>query len=107
MTLDSLKVDLSGQTAIVTGASQGLGRAIAVALAASGARVACVARNAEKLAETVQQITDAGGAGDVLAADVSSKESIEQVVSTVADDWGRLDILVIMPVSLATICCRQ
>ena len=94
MTLDSLKVDLSGQNAIVTGASQGLGRAIAVALAASGARVACVARNAEKLAETVQQISDAGGAADVLAADVSSKENIEQVVSTVADDWGRLDILV-------------
>ena len=94
MTLDSLKVDLSGQTAIVTGASQGLGRAIAVALAASGARVACVARNAEKLAETVQQISDAGGTGEVLAADVSNKESIEQVVSTVADEWGQLDILI-------------
>ena len=94
MTLDSLKVDLSGQTAIVTGASQGLGRAIAVALAASGARVACVARNAEKLAETVNQITAAGGSADVLAADVSSKESIERIVATVAEDWGRLDILI-------------
>ena len=40
----SLKVDLSGQTAVVTGASQGLGKAIAQALAASGAKVACVAR---------------------------------------------------------------
>ncbi len=94
MTLDSLKVDLSGQNAIVTGASQGLGRAIAVALGASGARVACVARNADKLAETVSQITAAGGSADVLAADVSSKESIEQIVATVAEDWGRLDILV-------------
>ena len=45
MSLKSLKVDLTGQTAIVTGASQGLGRAMAIALAASGARVACVARN--------------------------------------------------------------
>ena len=59
--IDSLKVDLSGQTALVTGASQGLGRAIAIALAANGAKTACVARNAEKLAETVQTIKDAGG----------------------------------------------
>jgi 5,10-methylene-tetrahydrofolate dehydrogenase/methenyl tetrahydrofolate cyclohydrolase len=43
----SLKVDLAGQTAVVTGASQGLGRAIALSLAANGAKVACVARNAE------------------------------------------------------------
>ena len=46
----SLKVDLTGQTALVTGASQGLGKAIATALAAAGAKVACVARSAEKLA---------------------------------------------------------
>src|SRR5439155_26658989 len=52
----SLKVDLSGQTAIVTGASQGLGKAIASALAASGAKVACVARSADELAETVSAI---------------------------------------------------
>ena len=50
MSLDSLKVDLTDQTAIVTGASQGLGRAMAIGLAGAGARVACVARNAEKLA---------------------------------------------------------
>ncbi len=54
MSLESMKVDLSGQNAIVTGASQGLGRAMAVALGASGARVALVARNAEKLAETAK-----------------------------------------------------
>ena len=57
----SLKVDLTGQTAVVTGASQGLGRAIATALAAAGARVACVARSADKLAETVKAISAAGG----------------------------------------------
>ena len=48
----SLQVDLSGQSAIVTGASRGIGRAIALALAASGAKVACVARSLDKLAET-------------------------------------------------------
>lgn len=94
MSLESMKVDLSGQTAIVTGASQGLGRAMAVALAANGARVALVARNADKLAETAKLITEAGGAADVMAADVSQKEAIEKIVETVASQWGKLDILV-------------
>ena len=49
----SLKVDLAGQTAVVTGASQGLGKAMALALATNGAKVACVARSADKLADTV------------------------------------------------------
>jgi 3-oxoacyl-[acyl-carrier protein] reductase len=94
MSLESMKIDLSGQTAIVTGASQGLGRAMAVALGASGARVALVARNAEKLAETAKLITDAGGQADVMAGDVGQKEEIEKIVATVADEWGKLDILV-------------
>jgi len=94
MSLESLKVDLSGQNAIVTGASQGLGRAMAIALAASGARVALVARNAEKLAETAKLIADAGGNAEVMAADVSKKEEIEKIVETVAEEWGQLDILV-------------
>jgi 3-oxoacyl-[acyl-carrier protein] reductase len=94
MSLESLKVDLSGQNAIVTGASQGLGRAIAIALAASGARVALVARNAEKLAKTAKLITDAGGSAEIMAADVSQKEAIEKIVDAVAEEWGKLDILV-------------
>lgn len=94
MSLESLKVDLSGQNAIVTGASQGLGKAMAVALAASGARVALVARNAEKLAETQKLCVEAGGQAEVMAADVSEKEAIEKIVDTVVDDWGKLDILV-------------
>ena len=94
MSLESIKVDLSDQTAIVTGASQGLGREMAIALAASGARVACVARNEEKLKSTVEAIEQAGGRGEVMAADVSIKENVEKIVDTVADDWGRLDIMV-------------
>lgn len=92
--LNSLTVDLSNQTAIVTGASQGLGRAMAIALGAAGARVACVARNAEKLADTVAQIIAAGGQAEAMAADVNDRASIEKVVNTVADEWGKLDILV-------------
>ena len=94
MSLESIKVDLSGQNAIVTGASQGLGRSMAVALGAAGAKVALVARNAEKLEQTKKLVEDAGGEAVVMAADVSQREAIEKIVDTVADEWGQLDILV-------------
>lgn len=94
MALDKMTVDLSGQTAIVTGASQGLGRAIAIELGAAGARVACIARNAEKLADTVKAITDAGGQAEAMPCDVSDGASIQTVVDKVTDDWGKLDILI-------------
>ena len=94
MDSDSMKVDLTGQTAIVTGASQGLGRQMAIEIARAGARVACVARNAEKLADTVAAIKDAGGDGEVMAGSVSDTESVQQIVDKVAEDWGRLDIVV-------------
>ena len=94
MSLDSLKVDLSGQTAIVTGASQGLGRDMAIALAAAGARVACVARNEEKLGQTVAAIKEAGGEGEVMASDVGITENVTKIVDTVNKDWGRVDIVV-------------
>jgi len=94
MSLESLKVDLSGQNAIVTGASQGLGRHMAVALAAAGAKVALVARNETKLNETAAMIAEAGGQCEVLAGDVSQKEVVEKIVETVAEEWGKLDIIV-------------
>ena len=67
---------------------------MAIALGVSGARVALVARNAEKLAETQKMIVDAGGQADVMAADVSQKDAIEQIVETVNEEWGKLHILV-------------
>ena len=94
MSLESIQVDLSGQTAIVTGASQGLGRAMAIALGANGAQVACVARNAEKLADTVKQIVDAGGKAEAMSADINDRESVENIVDRVAQEWGKVDILV-------------
>ncbi len=87
-------VDLSGRVALVTGASQGLGRAMAAELARNGARVACVARNAEKLAQTVAEIVAIGGQAEAFTCDVKSRESVDQVVDGIADNWGRLDILV-------------
>jgi 3-oxoacyl-[acyl-carrier protein] reductase len=90
----TLTANLTGQVALVTGASQGLGKAIAIELARNGARVACIARSAEKLSETVAVITQAGGAAEAFACDIKSKESVEKVIDGVADGWGRLDILV-------------
>ena len=94
MSLDKFTVDLTEQTAIVTGASQGLGRSIAIELGASGARVACVARNVEKLADTVKVITDAGGQAEAIQCDVADSKAIDAVVDKVAEEWGKVDILV-------------
>ena len=92
--MSDLQVDLSGQIALVTGASQGLGRAMAVRLGSAGAKVACVARNVEKLAETVEAIRAAGKEAESFACDVSNSENVNQVVDAVVEKWERLDILV-------------
>jgi len=89
-----LTVDLSGQVAIVTGASQGLGRAIAADLARCGAKVACVARNAEKLSEVVTKIQETGGEAEAISCDVTDESSVDKVVDDVTEKWGKLDILV-------------
>ncbi len=89
-----LTVDLAGQVALVTGASRGIGRATAAALARSGAKVACVAQNAEKLAETVAAIHAAGGAAEAFECDVTKGEAVQKLVESIADGWGQLDVLV-------------
>ncbi len=89
-----ITVDLSGQTALVTGASRGIGRAIALALGRSGAKVACAARNVDKLAETVAAITAAGGTAQAFECDVNDGASIQKLVDTVSTQWERIDILV-------------
>lgn len=89
-----ITVDLSGQTALVTGGSRGIGRAIALALARCGAKVACVARSEDKLKETVDAITAAGGTALALLCDVTQRESVDRVVGQVIEKWGKLDILV-------------
>lgn len=89
-----IKVDLSGRTAIVTGASRGIGKAIALALAANGAKVACVARSAEKLKETVDEITAAGGTAEAHTLDVVDSEAVTKLVEGLAEKWGQLDIVV-------------
>ena len=90
----SLQGDLADQVALVTGASQGIGRAIAETLAANGATVCVLARNQEKLASVVEAITSAGGKADAMPCDVSQPDAIEKVVETIVEKHGRLDILV-------------
>lgn len=89
-----LTVDLTGQVAVVTGASQGIGRAIAETLAANGATVCLVARTADKLAQVAAGIRDAGGQAEVFPCDVSQADSIAGVIDGVTEKCGRLDILV-------------
>jgi 3-oxoacyl-[acyl-carrier protein] reductase len=89
-----IKVDLSGRTAIVTGASRGIGKAIAMALAANGAKVACVARSADKLKETADEIAAAGGSAEVHPCDVTDSESVTKLVEGLAEKWGQVDIVV-------------
>lgn len=89
-----LTADLTDQVALVTGASRGLGRAIALRLAAAGARVACVARDESKLAETVAAIRDSGGNAEPFACSVTDGEQVTSVVDNIAKEWGSLEIIV-------------
>ncbi len=90
----SITTDLSGQVAVVTGASQGLGKAVALALGASGATVVCVARSAEKLQDTVNQIEALGGKGEALSCDVTDRAAAAAAITGTHEKYGRIDILV-------------
>jgi 3-oxoacyl-[acyl-carrier protein] reductase len=85
---------LEGKVSLVTGASRGIGRAIARALAAQGALVVLGARDTAKLAEVVGEIAAAGGRAEALALDVADRPSVEAAVAHVLSAHGRIDHLV-------------
>jgi 3-oxoacyl-[acyl-carrier protein] reductase len=85
---------LTGKIALVTGASQGIGRACALELAAAGATVALAARNVEKLEAVAAEISASGGTAKAYALDVASEESIKAAAKAVLADHGTVHILV-------------
>lgn len=87
-------MSLEGKAALVTGASQGIGRAIAIALAKQGAHVALAARNESKLAEVKAEIEAAGGTAATFALDVASEDSIKAGAKAAIAHFGKVDILV-------------
>lgn len=85
---------LNGQTAIITGASSGIGLAIAKQLAMVGAHVFLVGRTAEPMEETKRAIEQQGGSASVMTADVRDPLQVEQIVATAVKQTGRLDVMV-------------
>ncbi|MDG2459823.1 MAG: SDR family NAD(P)-dependent oxidoreductase [Luminiphilus sp.] len=84
--------DLQHKTGVVTGAGAGIGRAIAVAMAAKGARVAVVDLNIDTASETVSLIESAGGEAIALQADVSSESAVKAMIQSTIAHFGALDI---------------
>ncbi len=85
---------VAGRTAVVTGASKGLGKAMALALAAEGARVALVSRNLAQLEELAALIAGAGGEARAFQADVAREEEVLALEKRVAGAYGRVHILI-------------
>jgi 3-oxoacyl-[acyl-carrier protein] reductase len=89
------KSDIEGKTALVTGASKGIGKAISLSLAELGIKVAVNYNSSEAQAkEVAKEIQDAGGESLVVQADVSNLEQVTAMVDKVNDAWGQVDILV-------------
>jgi len=85
---------LEGRVALITGASQGIGHACALALARQGASIAVAARNREKLDELVKEIEAAGGKAAAFVIDVADEEQIKSGIKSAIAHFGKIDILV-------------
>ncbi len=85
---------LNGKIAIITGASKGLGRAMALSLAGAGAKIALVSRDREKLDRVAAEIRDAGSEAQVFVADVAREDQVRQLELDVAAAFGKIQILV-------------
>ena len=95
--------DLAGQVALVTGASRGIGAAIAEALAARGAHVVITARTAGGLEELEDRIHEAGGSATIAPLDLTDGDSIARLATAMAERWQHLDMLVLNAAMLGTL----
>jgi NAD(P)-dependent dehydrogenase (short-subunit alcohol dehydrogenase family) len=86
-----MKPDLSGRIALVTGASRGIGRAAAIALAGAGAHVVLVARTVGGLEETDDEIQKAGGSATLVPMNLRDFDAIDRLGASIFERWGRLD----------------
>jgi len=84
---------LEDKVAIITGASDGLGRVMASLFSAEGAQLVLAARRAEHLTETVRQVHDAGGTAVAVTTDVTDEKQVEAMVDAAIDTYGRVDVL--------------
>lgn len=94
MITPNFSIDLTGRTAIVTGASSGFGHRFATVLAACGAKVACTARRRDKLDRLVEEITASGGTAQAFDLDVREADQLQAIVPAVVEALGQPDILV-------------
>lgn len=88
------QLSLSGKIALISGASKGLGKAMALALAAQGASVGLVSRNREKLEEVKGEIANSGGRAEVFLADVAREEDVQRLEGEVSERLGKVQILI-------------
>ena len=87
-------MELNGKVAIITGASRGIGKAAAIALAAAGASVMLTARDGALAAQVAARITASGGKAASMACDVSDFATVERLVAATAEKFGKIDVLV-------------
>jgi len=87
-------VDLKDKIILVTGASRGMGKAISIAVAKSGAKVILVARNEKKLQQVKEEINQLDGESDIIRADFSKEDDVNRLFDVVESRYGRLDALI-------------
>ena len=92
--MSNMKIDLTGRTAVITGASRGLGEAMSMALAAAGAQIALVARDVNRLESVREAIKSKGGSAEVFTGDVTQEADVARLAREVTEQFGAPQIVI-------------